>query len=86
MNSPSISDDALIPVLVLDARGLDCPMPLLKAKQALRQIAVGEALEVLATDPGSWRDFHALAQQSGHVLLQAEDLGPSFRYVLRRTV
>ncbi|HEY9035482.1 MAG TPA: sulfurtransferase TusA family protein [Pseudomonadales bacterium] len=52
----------------LDARGMQCPMPLLKAKQALNRMAPGERLRVLATDAGSLRDFQVFCQQSGHVL------------------
>lgn len=52
----------------LDARGLQCPMPLLKAKQALNRMAAGDRLRVLATDPGSLRDFQVFCQQSGNVL------------------
>lgn len=52
----------------LDARGLQCPMPLLKAKQALNRMVCGDKLRVLATDPGSVRDFQVFCQQSGNVL------------------
>lgn len=68
----------------LDARGLDCPMPLLKAKQALNQMAVGEVLEVLATDAGSRRDFSAFASQSGHSLLLSEQDSGVFRYLIEK--
>ena len=62
------------PVIVeLDARGLDCPMPLLKAKRALNAMAPGEQLRVLATDQGSVRDFRVFAEQSGHLLLASEE-------------
>jgi tRNA 2-thiouridine synthesizing protein A len=56
----------------LDATGLDCPMPLLKAKRALNGMAAGERLRVLATDQGSVRDFHVFAEQSGNLLLASE--------------
>jgi len=52
----------------LDARGLQCPLPLLKAKQQLNRMAAGEQLRVLATDPGSLRDFQVFCQQSGNTL------------------
>lgn len=68
----------------LDVCGLACPLPLLKARKALREVAVGQALEVLATDPGSWRDFAAFAEQSGHSLLAASETDGVFRYVLKR--
>lgn len=69
---------------VLDVRGLACPLPLLKARKALRDVAVGGVLEVLATDPGSWRDFAAFAEQSGHGLLEASEAQGEYRYRLQR--
>ena len=68
----------------LDVCGLDCPLPLLKARKALRDVGVGQTLEVLATDPGSWRDFAAFAEQSGHGLVAASEADGVFRYVLKR--
>ena len=70
--------------LLLDVCGLACPLPLLKARKALREVAVGQTLEVLATDPGSWRDFAAFAEQSGHSLLEAGETEGVYRYVFRR--
>lgn len=62
------------PVAVeLDATGLDCPMPLLKAKRALNGMASGERLRVLATDQGSVRDFRVFTEQSGHRLLATQE-------------
>lgn len=57
----------------LDAIGLDCPMPLLKAKRALNAMESGERLRVLATDQGSVRDFRVFAEQSGHRLLSSDE-------------
>lgn len=57
----------------LDVTGLDCPMPLLKAKRALNAMACGERLRVLATDQGSVRDFKVFSEQSGHRLLSSEE-------------
>jgi len=71
-------------VTELDTRGLDCPLPLLKAKQALNRLASGEQLRVLATDPGSQRDFRVFAEQSGHALLSSETRDGEFIYVLRK--
>lgn len=68
----------------LDVCGLACPLPLLKARKALRDIEVGQTLEVLATDPGSWRDFAAFAEQSGHGLLEAHESNGVFCYLLKR--
>jgi tRNA 2-thiouridine synthesizing protein A len=70
--------------VVVDARGLNCPLPILRARKALKEIAVGETIEVLATDPGSMADFEAFARQTGDELVSAEKPGPHFRYVLRR--
>lgn len=69
----------------LDVRGLDCPLPLLKAKQALNRMQSGECLHVLATDPGSVRDFQVFAQQSGHRLLDSGQRGDEFFYRLRKS-
>ena len=68
----------------LDTRGLDCPLPLLKAKQALNRMASGERLQVLATDPGSQRDFRVFAEQSGHRLLQSVVRDGEFFYELEK--
>lgn len=68
----------------VDAQGLQCPMPLLKAKQALNKIEVGQDVEVLATDAGSFRDFHAFAKQGSHELLLAEECQGIYRYVIRK--
>ncbi len=68
----------------VDARGLNCPLPILRTKKALKEIQVGETLEVLATDPGSMADFAAFARQTGDELVTAEEASGCFRYVLRR--
>ncbi len=68
----------------LDTCGLACPLPLLKAKQALNAMASGETLCVRATDRGSWRDFRAFAEQSGHALLECNELDGVFVYVLQK--
>jgi|SRR5690606_5939706 len=68
----------------LDTRGLACPLPLLKAKQALNRLASGEQLRVLATDPGSQRDFRVFAEQSGHVLIESSVCGEEFHYLLQK--
>ena len=57
------------PVITVDAQGLNCPMPLLKAKLALNACEVGDVVQVLATDGGSVRDFHAFAELSAHTLI-----------------
>ena len=68
----------------LDARGLDCPMPLLKAKRALNAMASGERLRVLATDKGSVRDFEVFARQSGHPLISSEEKEGVFIHVIEK--
>jgi tRNA 2-thiouridine synthesizing protein A len=70
--------------IFLDAVGLDCPLPLLKAKQALNRMTCGEVLEVLATDVGSVRDFEVFAKQSGHALLLSEDKAGTYRYLFKK--
>ncbi|MDB6060393.1 MAG: response regulator SirA [Verrucomicrobiaceae bacterium] len=68
----------------LDTCGLDCPMPLLKAKQALNKLPSGELLRVTATDPGSQRDFRVFAEQSGHQLIETSEQNGVFFYVLKK--
>lgn len=68
----------------LDARGLNCPLPLLKAKLALNRLPSGAVLKVIATDPGSQRDFRVFAKLAGHYLLREESEGNLFCYWLRK--
>jgi tRNA 2-thiouridine synthesizing protein A len=68
----------------LDAQGLICPLPLLKAKQALNRMVANEVLKVLATDAGSVRDFKVFCDQSGHELLSAEEEAGVYIYYLRK--
>jgi tRNA 2-thiouridine synthesizing protein A len=68
----------------VDARGLNCPMPILRAKKAMNEIPVGGTLEVLSTDPGSMADFAAFARQTGNELVSSEKAADCYRYVLRR--
>lgn len=68
----------------LDACGLSCPLPLLKAKLELNRLHSGAVLKVTATDPGSQRDFRAFARLAGHCLLREEVAGGLFRYWLRK--
>lgn len=72
-------------VIELDTRGLNCPMPLLKARQALSRMAAGERLQVLASDPGSWRDFRVFAEQSGHRLVEREESDGVYRYLIEKS-
>jgi TusA-related sulfurtransferase len=68
----------------IDTRGLNCPLPILKAKKALADMQSGELLKVLATDPGSVRDFQAFARQTGNELVEQTTLGDDFVHLLRR--
>ena len=75
---------AVQPDDVLDACGLPCPLPSLKAKQALARLKAGQVLEIMATDAGSWRDFETFADNSIHELLQREERGEVYHYWLRK--
>ncbi len=68
----------------LDTRGLNCPLPILKAKKALSDMPSGQLLKVVATDPGSVRDFQAFARQTGNELVEQVEAGSEFVHVLRR--
>jgi TusA-related sulfurtransferase len=68
----------------LDARGLNCPLPILKAKKALAELQSGQLLRVIATDAGSVRDFQAFAKQTGNELLEQQTVGTEFIHVMRR--
>ena len=70
--------------LLLDTRGLNCPLPILKTKKALRDIALGETLEVLATDPASDNDFRAFCRSSGHPLLESGVEDGVYRFLIKR--
>ena len=68
----------------LDARGLNCPLPILRAKKALNDMQSGQVLRIVATDPGSMRDFQAFARQTGNELLEQTTSGADFLHYLRR--
>ena len=68
----------------IDTRGLNCPLPILKAKKALSDMLSGQLLKVVATDPGSTRDFQAFAKQTGNDLVEQQTVGTDFIHVLRR--
>jgi len=68
----------------LDARGLNCPLPILKAKKALAEMQSGQTLRVVATDAGSVRDFQAFAKQTGNELLEQQTAGGDFIHIMRR--
>lgn len=68
----------------LDTRGLNCPLPILKAKKALAEMLSGQLLRVVSTDPGSARDFQAFAKQTGNDLVEQKEAGQDFIHVLKR--
>lgn len=68
----------------IDTRGLNCPLPILKAKKALAAMSSGELLKVVATDTGSLKDFQAFAKQTDNELVQQETVGDEFIHILRR--
>ncbi|HEY8609112.1 MAG TPA: sulfurtransferase TusA family protein [Noviherbaspirillum sp.] len=68
----------------LDARGLNCPLPILKAKKALAEMVSGEILRVVATDPGSVRDFQAFARQTGNDLVGQSENNQEFTFFMKR--
>ena len=68
----------------LDTRGLNCPLPILKAKKALSGMESGQTLRVVATDSGSVRDFQAFARQTGNELMEQQTAGADYIHVMRR--
>ena len=68
----------------VDARGLNCPLPILRTKKALNDMKTGEVLRVLATDPASQRDFQAFARQTGNALVDQSAANGEFIFLLRR--
>ena len=69
---------------VLDTRGLNCPMPILKAKKTLNEMTGGSLLKVLATDPGAVRDFEYFCRHTGHQLMESTEAEGEFRFLIRR--
>jgi tRNA 2-thiouridine synthesizing protein A len=69
---------------LVDARGLSCPMPIVKTAQAVKTVASGELIEVLTTDPGSQRDFVAWCRSTGHDLVEQTTDGTVHRFLIRR--
>jgi tRNA 2-thiouridine synthesizing protein A len=68
----------------LDAKGLNCPLPILKARKALKDVAAGETLEILSTDPGSVADFQAFCRQTGNELMESSQDDSVYRFLIRR--
>ena len=76
--------DALQVHREVDAKGLNCPLPVLRTKKALNDMTSGQFLRILATDPGSVRDFEAFCRQTGHELLQQREDSGVFVFLLKR--
>ncbi len=84
MQSESGYNPVVMEETLLDTKGLTCPMPLLKAKQALNTLAPAALLRVVATDPGSVRDFAVFSRQSGHELLESNEQDGVFSFLLKK--
>ncbi len=69
----------------LDARGLNCPMPILRAKKALKDLASGDTLKVMATDPGSVKDFEAFCRTTGNELLETSEDAGVYTYLIKKS-
>lgn len=70
-------------LIKLDARGLKCPMPIVRTAQKMKELAAGQLLEVVATDPGAVADFAAWSRSTGNVLIESTAAGGEYRFVLR---
>ena len=70
---------------ILDAKGLNCPLPILKAKKALKGMTAGQILEVQATDPGSVADFAAFCNQTGNQLMNQSNEGDVYKFEIKRS-
>ncbi|MEQ8230320.1 MAG: sulfurtransferase TusA family protein [Gammaproteobacteria bacterium] len=70
--------------LLLDTKGLNCPLPILKTKKSMKDVPVGGTIEILATDPAADADFQAFCRTTGHELVESGQDGDVFRFVIRR--
>ena len=68
----------------LDARGLSCPLPILKTKKSLNELASGQVLKIVATDPGSVKDMEAFANQTGHALVESSTEDKAFVFYMKK--
>jgi len=68
----------------LDARGLNCPLPILKARKALKEVPAGGTLEIISTDPGSVADFEAFCRQTGNELMESSSDDSEYRFLIKR--
>ena len=70
---------------LLDVKGLNCPLPILRAKKALKDVPTGGTLQVLATDPGAVKDFEAFCRTTGNQLLESKSENNVFSFLIKRT-
>ena len=70
---------------VLDAKGLNCPLPILRAKKALKDMATGQTLEIIATDPGAVKDFESFCRTTGNELVSSNEGSGTYTFVIKRT-
>jgi tRNA 2-thiouridine synthesizing protein A len=70
----------------LDARGLNCPLPILRCKKSLAELQPGQILKVVATDPGSVKDFQSFCKQTGHELLEQDAVNGEFIFVMKKRI
>ena len=68
----------------IDTKGMNCPLPILKAKKAINQIDIGDTLKVLATDPGSVEDFGVFCKTGGHELIESKETDGVYTYLIRK--
>ena len=68
----------------LDAKGLNCPLPILRAKKAIAELSSGQVLKIVATDPGSVKDFEAFCKQTGNTLLSSAEAGGAFEFMIKK--
>jgi tRNA 2-thiouridine synthesizing protein A len=69
----------------LDAKGLNCPLPILRAKKAIAALTAGQVLKIIATDPGSVKDFEAFCKQTGNTLLSSAEAGGAFEFMIKKS-
>ncbi len=70
--------------LLLDTKGLNCPLPILKTKRSMKDVPVGGTIEILATDPAADADFQAFCRATGHELVESSQEGDVYRFLIRR--
>lgn len=69
----------------LDAKGLNCPLPILRAKKAITALNAGQVLKIVATDPGSVKDFEAFCNQTGNELMSSAEVGGAFEFMIKKS-